>query len=160
MGKKVVVDEQPRVYFDCSKCPAFCCAIYERVQVTKRDINRLAKHFGVTPEVATERYTKMYGKERVLRRKKDPLLGVACQFLNHETRGCGIYHARPNVCREYPDRPRCVYYDVLQFERKQQDDENVLPLFQITFRKVEKKEVSDGNGSERIWEWKQKNGDK
>jgi Fe-S-cluster containining protein len=160
MGKKAVVDEQPRVYFDCSKCPAYCCGIYERVQVSKRDINRLARHFGVSVETATARYTKMNGPERVLRRKKDPLLGVACQFLNPETRGCTIYHARPAVCREYPGRPRCVYYDMLRFERQQQDDEDVLPLVQITFRKVEKKEIKDHNGSERIWEWKEKNGTK
>jgi Fe-S-cluster containining protein len=150
---KKITDEQPRVYFDCSKCPAFCCAIYERVQVSKRDINRLAKYFGVTVEAATERYTKMHSNERVLRRKKDPIFGQACQFLDHETRGCTIYHARPAVCREYPDRSRCAYYDLLQFEREQQDDINVLPLVQITFRKVEKKIVKDQNGSEKIWEW-------
>jgi Fe-S-cluster containining protein len=151
---KKITDEQPRVYFDCSKCPAFCCAIYERVQVTKRDINRLAKYFGLTVESATERYTKMYSGERVLRRKKDPIFGQACQFLDHETRGCTIYHARPAVCREYPDRTRCAYYDLLQFEREQQDDINVLPLVQITFRKVEKKVVQDQHGSEKIFEWK------
>ncbi|MGB7925463.1 MAG: YkgJ family cysteine cluster protein [Pyrinomonadaceae bacterium] len=155
MGKKIT-DEQPRIYFDCSKCPAFCCSIYERVQVTKRDINRLAKHFGVTPEVARTRYTKTHREsgERVLRRKKDLIFGEACQFLNPETRGCGIYHARPAVCREYPDRTRCVYYDVLQFERRQQDDDTVLPLIQITFRPVEKKEVNGKHGSEEIMEWK------
>ncbi|MGB9181892.1 MAG: YkgJ family cysteine cluster protein [Pyrinomonadaceae bacterium] len=157
MGKKVT-DEQPRTYFDCSKCPAFCCSIYERVQVTKRDINRLAKYFGVSVEKATRRYTKMWGGERVLRRKKDVIFEEACQFLNPETRGCTIYHARPAVCREYPDRARCVYYDVLKFERNQQDDPGVVPLVQLTFRKAEKKTVSDGNGSERIWEWKNKNG--
>ena len=159
MGKKVT-DEQPRVYFDCSKCPAFCCSIYDRVQVTKRDINRLAKYFGVSVEKATQRYTKLWGTERVLRRKKDVIFKEACQFLNPETRGCTIYHARPAVCREYPDRSRCAYYDVLQFERGQQDDPNVLPLVQITFRKTVKKTISDGNGSEKIWEWKSKNGDK
>ena len=160
MGSKKVTDEQPRVYFDCSKCPAYCCSIYERVAVTKRDINRLAKHFGVSVETATKRYTKMHSGERVLRRKKDVIFEETCQFLNEETRGCGIYHARPAVCRSYPDRSRCAYYDLLQFERKQQDDPNVLPLVQITFREVKKKVVSDGNGSEKIWEWKEKNGDK
>ncbi|MBV9210248.1 MAG: YkgJ family cysteine cluster protein [Acidobacteria bacterium] len=155
MGSKKVTDEQPRVYFNCSKCPAYCCSIYERVAVTKRDINRLAKHFGVSVETATRRYTKMHSGERVLRRKKDTIFEETCQFLNEETRGCGIYHARPAVCREYPARVRCSYYDVLQFERVQQDDPNVIPLVQITFREVEKKVVSDGNGSEKIWEWKQ-----
>ncbi|MBC7910947.1 MAG: YkgJ family cysteine cluster protein [Pyrinomonadaceae bacterium] len=155
MGIKKVTDEQPRVYFDCSKCPAYCCSIYERVVVTKRDINRLAKYFGVNVETATRRYTKLYNDERVLRRKQDVIFEEACQFLNPETRGCGIYHARPAVCREYPDRSRCAYYDVLQFERRQQDDPNVIPLVQITFREVKKTVVSNGNGSEQIYEWKQ-----
>ena len=139
MGKKIT-DEQPRTYFDCSKCPAFCCAIYERVQVTKRDVNRLAKHFGVTPEVAMARYTKVHptSGERVLRRKKDPIFGLACRFLDQQTRRCTIYHARPAVCREYPDRARCAYYDLLQFERRQQDDPATLPLVQITFRNGDK----------------------
>lgn len=152
-----ITDEQPRVYFDCSKCPAYCCAIYERVQVTKRDVNRLAKYFGVTAEVAARRYTKLNKEngERVLKRKKDEIFEEACQFLNPETRGCTIYHARPQVCREYPARSRCSYYDVLQFERLQQDDDTVLPLVQITFREVKKKVVHDDNGSEKIWEWKQ-----
>lgn len=155
-----ITDEQPRVYFDCSKCPAYCCSIYERVQVTKRDLNRLAKYFGVTADVAARRYTKIHKEsgERVLRRKKDVIFEEACQFINPETRGCTIYHARPQVCREYPDRSRCSYYDVLQFERRQQDDDTVLPLIQITFREVKKKVVHDENGSEKIWEWK--NGDK
>lgn len=154
---KKITDEQPRVYFDCSKCPAFCCSIYERVQVSKRDLNRLAKHFGVSTETAARRYTKIHREsgERVLRRKKDVIFEEACRFINPETRGCTIYHARPAVCREYPDRTRCAYYDVLQFERRQQDDENVLPLIQITFREVEKKTVHDDNGSEKIREWKQ-----
>ncbi|HEX7997717.1 MAG TPA: YkgJ family cysteine cluster protein [Pyrinomonadaceae bacterium] len=157
MGKKIT-DEQPRVYFDCSKCPAYCCSIYERVQVTKRDLNRLARYFGVSVETAERRYTKIHKEsgERILRRKKDVIFEEACQFLNPETRSCGIYHARPEVCREYPDRSRCSYYDLIQFERRQQDDENVLPLIQITFREVKKKTVHDENGSERIWEWKQK----
>ena len=152
MSRKIT-DEQPRVYFDCSKCPAYCCSIYERVAVTRRDVNRLAKYFGVSFETATKRYTKMNSGERVLRRKKDQIFGQACQFLDLETRGCTIYHGRPAVCREYPARTRCSYYDLLQFERRQQDDPNVLPLVQITFREVEKKQIRNEEGSEKIWEW-------
>ena len=127
-------DDQARSYYDCAKCPGYCCSIYERVQVTKRDVNRLAAHFGVTFEVASERFTKLNGKERVLRRKADPIFGKACKFLNPETRRCTIYHARPGVCREYPARARCAYYDLLVFERGQQSDNDVVPLVQITFR--------------------------
>jgi len=102
--------------------------------VTPRDIRRLAKHFSVTEEVATVRYTKLFEKERVLRRKADPIFGQACHFLNPETRRCTIYNARPAVCREYPDTTRCAYYDLLKFERQQQGDPDALPLVKITFR--------------------------
>jgi uncharacterized protein len=125
---------KPRVTYDCTKCPAFCCSIYERVEVKPRDLQRLARYFGVSVEVAEQRYTKRYENERILRRQADPLLGRVCRFLNLETRGCGIYEARPDVCREYPGRPRCSYYDVLQFERETQGDPDVIPLVQITFR--------------------------
>jgi Fe-S-cluster containining protein len=121
--------------YDCVDCPAYCCSVYERVQVTPRDIRRLAKHFGITEEVAMQRYTKIYEKERVLRRKKDPLFGEACQFINPETRGCTIYNARPAVCRDFPITKRCAYYDLLSFEREQQDDPKVIPLVRITFKK-------------------------
>ena len=157
---KKITDEQPRVYFDCSKCPAYCCAIYERVEVTKRDLNRLAKYFSLTVEATEKRYTKIdrSSGERVLRRKKDTIFEQACMFLDQKTRGCTIYHGRPTVCREYPARSRCSYYDLIQFERKQQDDPSVVPLVQITFRDVIKETIHDQNGSEKIWEWK--NGDK
>lgn len=120
--------------YDCSKCPAYCCSVYERVQVTPRDVNRLAKHFGLAYETALVRFTRAYKEERILRRKADPVLGQACIFLNPATRQCKIYQARPLVCREYPDAKRCGYYDLLQFERQQQNDPDVLPLVRITFR--------------------------
>lgn len=120
--------------YDCTKCPAYCCSIYERVQVTKRDIQRLAKHFGVSYEAAQQRFTRLYNDERVLRRKADPIFGQACKFLNPETRQCTIYHARPAVCHEFPNTKRCAYYDLIEFERNQQDDPDVVPLVKITFR--------------------------
>jgi Fe-S-cluster containining protein len=151
---KTIKDDQPRTYFDCTKCPAFCCSIYERVQVTKRDITRLAKHFGVTFEAARRRFTRQWEDERVLKKVKDTIFPETCMFLDQEKRGCTIYHARPAVCREYPDRVRCVYYDVLQFERRQQADDTVVPLVQITFREVKKEPAAqNGNSKEKVWEW-------
>ena len=137
MAGKTIKDDQPRVHFDCNKCPAFCCSIYERVAVTKRDINRLAKHFGVTPEEAERRYTTDYDGERVLKRVKDAIFEKTCAFLDQKTRGCSIYHARPGVCRSYPGRSRCAYYDLLRFERVQQGDEGVVPRVTFVFRDVE-----------------------
>jgi Fe-S-cluster containining protein len=126
--------ETKPAYYNCAKCPAYCCSIYERVQVTKRDLKRLAKHFGVDLDTAARRVSTVWQGERVLRRKADPIFGKACKFLNPLTRQCTIYHARPLVCREFPARSRCAYYDLLTFERSQQGDPTVLPLVQITFR--------------------------
>lgn len=120
--------------YDCDKCVAYCCSIYDRVQVTPRDIRRLAVHFRVLPEVASQRFTKLFGKERILRRKADRLFGQACMFLNQETRKCTIYQVRPAVCRDFPDSSRCAYFDLIEFERKQQNDADAIPLVKITFK--------------------------
>jgi hypothetical protein len=155
---KKVTDDQPRVYFDCDKCPAYCCSIYERVEVTKRDINRLAKYFGVSFETARRRYTTKWEGEPVLRRVPDQIFPETCIFLDQEKRGCTIYHARPEVCREYPGRSRCAYYDVLQFERRQQNDAGVIPLVQITFREDAPTETGRGNSREKVWKWEPEKG--
>ena len=67
MGETATKAKQ-KSYYDCTDCPAFCCSVYERVQVKPSDIRRLAKHFGVTEEVATARYTKIYANEREIGR--------------------------------------------------------------------------------------------
>lgn len=113
--------------YDCLKCPAYCCS-YDRIIVTGHDLRRLAKHFGVTPEEAQKRYTKTVANERVLRHQKDEIYGSICQFIDKQTRRCTIYEARPGVCHEYPDRPHCGYYDFLKWERRQQEDEEFIPL--------------------------------
>jgi hypothetical protein len=114
---------------------AFCCSIYERVEVTPRDVRRLAKHFQLTKEQAEKRFTTVRWGGRVLRRKKDELLGRTCKFLDPATRYCTIYEARPQACREYPGRTRCSYYEVLRFEREIQEDPSIVPIIRLTFRK-------------------------
>jgi len=133
--------------FDCLNCVGICCSVYNRVEVTGRDINRIARHFNITPEAATARFTKVVEGERVLRRKKDPLLGETCIFHDLDKRLCGQYDARPHVCRIWPDHGDggCVYYDVLQFERDQQGKDNVVPLIQLAYKVEDKK--AKGNGS-------------
>jgi Fe-S-cluster containining protein len=141
--KPTITDRQPRALFDCGQCPAFCCSVYERVQTNRRDVNRLAKFFGVPFEVAERRYTRMVEGERVLKRVPDKVLDEACMFLDQDTRRCTIYHARPGTCREYPTTRRCAYYDLLRFERRQQGDDTVVPVVRITFQEWRK---PDGGG--------------
>lgn len=114
------------VFYNCSKCPAYCCS-YERIQVTRRDIDRLARHFGLTYEQAERRFTKIVQGERVLRHKKDHIFDSVCRFLDAETRRCTVYEARPAVCRDYPGGRRCGYYDFLAAERSRQGDEEFIP---------------------------------
>ena len=126
--------KKKRVYFDCEKCPAFCCSVYERVSVGDEDLERLAQHFKVSFAEAEKLCTKKWEDERILKRQRDTLLGEACHFLDLQTRACTIYDARPETCRDYPTQNRCAYFDLLQFERKHQGDPEALPLVQIEFR--------------------------
>lgn len=125
--------QKPTSQYDCSRCPAYCCSIYGEVRVTRRDLRRLADHLELSLEQARSRHTKVLGRVRVLRRKKDPVLGTSCSFLDPVTRRCQVYEGRPEVCREYPGTERCAYFDVLQFEQRAQGTKRVLPLIQVTF---------------------------
>lgn len=109
--------------YDCARCPAYCCT-YAEIAATRRDIERLAKHFDVDAAAAEKRFTKPTddGKKRMLRHRRDEHFGTACMFLDSETRNCTIYKARPQVCRDFPGTYRCGYYEFLKFERYLLDD--------------------------------------
>jgi Fe-S-cluster containining protein len=124
---KPKVSRKLRVLYDCDKCPAYCCS-YAMITVKVSDIKRLARHFAVTYEEAEKRYTKMGWGERILRHRKDETYSSVCQFLDNETRRCTVYHARPYVCRSYPEERRCGYYEFLSWEREHQDDQEFIPL--------------------------------
>lgn len=107
-----------RTFYNCDKCPAYCCS-YPRIIVNKTDIKRLAKHFGLAFEKAKKKFTKK-GHEKgeiILRHQKEEHFGTICQFIDLETRGCTVYHARPKICRDFPGTKRCGYYDFLKSER-------------------------------------------
>lgn len=126
--------KKTRQHYDCAACPAYCCSIYGRVIVSKPDLKRLAKHAGISSEKAAKRYTSVIDDERVLKRRKDAIFGEACRFLDPQTRGCTIYESRPDVCRDYPGQPRCVYYDMMQFEQGAQDEPSLLPVVRFVHR--------------------------
>lgn len=114
------------VLYDCDACPAYCCS-YARIIVDARDIARLAKRFGITPERARVRFTKAGDEpgERVLRHQGDAIFDTVCRFLDTETRRCTVYEARPSICRDHPGKRRCGYYDFLMYEREMQEDDTL-----------------------------------
>jgi Fe-S-cluster containining protein len=118
-----------RTKYSCEKCPAYCCS-YPEIEVTSRDIERLARHLGLAYAEAEERFTKYDAGEKVrlLRHRHDRIFASVCTFLDQKTRRCTVYEVRPAVCREYPDSPRCGYYEFLKFERAHQDDPKFIAL--------------------------------
>ena len=126
MAKKELPVLKP--LYDCTKCPGYCCS-YDYIIVTKRDVKRLGKRFGLSAEAAEQKFTKMIeGYGRVLRHRKDTVYKSTCRFFHPTKRQCTVYEDRPNVCREYPDGRRCGYFDFLSWERKHQQDETFIPL--------------------------------
>lgn len=90
------VAEEIESNIDCRAC-ANCCKVAE-TDVTKRDIARLGRYLGVTPEQFVEQYTTASAfeqKEPILRRRD-----TGCIFL--EGNDCSIYEARPDTCRDFP----------------------------------------------------------
>jgi Fe-S-cluster containining protein len=108
--------------YDCAKCPGYCCS-YPTIPLTKPDLHRLARHFGLGFREAKAKYTVARDDDPyTMRRKADKHFGRVCQFFDTEKRRCGIYQARPSTCRSYPERGSCGYYDFLKSERWLQDD--------------------------------------
>lgn len=115
-----------RKAYDCLKCPGYCCS-YPVIQLSKPDIARLARHFGLAIADAEARFTKTaHGYKRVMRRKKDQHFGRICRFFDTDKRRCTVYEARPAVCRNFPNGSRCGYYDFLAFERAHQKDKETI----------------------------------
>jgi hypothetical protein len=113
--------------YNCSKCPGYCCS-YPLIPLTKRDVERLAKHFDLSFEEARVKFTKEdSGEKYAMRRKADKYFGRICRFFDTEKRRCTVYEARPSTCRSYPGG-RCGYYDFLSSERNMQQDPDFIAL--------------------------------
>ena len=125
-GKATSNGRALRVLYNRGKCPAYCCT-YARINVTRRDVTRLAARFDISYEDAERKYTKIVSGDRVLKHREDQVFKKACVFLDQEERRCTVYEARPAVCRGYPNSLRCGYYDFLASERRRQCDDEFIP---------------------------------
>lgn len=114
--------------YDCMKCPGYCCS-YPIIEITQRDVARLARHFGISVEAARTKFTKRaHGLEIVLRRQDDPHFGRICKLFDTVERRCTAYAGRPGICRQFPGENRCGYYDFLSFEREHQKDKDFIAV--------------------------------
>ncbi len=84
---------------DCRAC-ANCCKVAE-TNIEQRDVERLAKFFGMTAKQFIMEYTTMSVQEEdeeeelILRRTES-----GCIFLDGND--CTVYEARPDTCQDFP----------------------------------------------------------
>ena len=86
--------EEIEAQIDCTQC-ANCCRITE-VEITERDIERLAKELGATPEVFLRDFTQRDSDDHLILKRTE----AGCVFL--EGNLCSVYDARPQDCMNFP----------------------------------------------------------
>jgi Fe-S-cluster containining protein len=95
-----------RVY--CSYCPGYCCYRLQgaTLYLDATDINRIARHFGITDGEVRSLYLE--GKNTFKVRADG-----SCVFLSNEKmkQRCSIHEARPKQCREFPYEKPCPYLE-------------------------------------------------
>jgi len=123
-----------KVKYDCLKCPGYCCS-YPNIHLQDSDIERLSKHLGMDEATFRKKHTQKGFKEEgakkrptVLAHQEDEHFGSICWFFDTEKRCCTVYEGRPEICREYPGRKRCGYYEFLKFERDAQEDPDYVAI--------------------------------
>lgn len=106
-SKSEPMSENPPL--SCLKCPSLCCRMAGYVQVSRRDIRRLAKYLGLTVREFEARHIVRKTRKGEKLIKED---GETCQFLAAD-RTCTVYKARPRDCRGYVcwDQDDSTVYD-------------------------------------------------
>jgi len=84
----------PANVFTCRRCGQ-CCQGIGGIVLAARDIERLCRHLGLDRETLLSRYAEQVADRPRLVSRKDGY----CVFYQG---GCGIYEARPDVCRAWP----------------------------------------------------------
>jgi Fe-S-cluster containining protein len=80
---------------DCTQC-AQCCRV-ATVQVSERDVERLARYLRIPRDRFLADYTMESAEEgRILKRTES----AGCVFLDGNT--CTAYEARPDICQRFP----------------------------------------------------------
>ncbi|MBB5349246.1 YkgJ family cysteine cluster protein [Desulfoprunum benzoelyticum] len=90
----------------CNYCPGYCCYRLKgsTLLITAEDINRLARHFGISDGEVRQRYIE---DRNTFKTRSDG----SCPFLSNDrmTKRCSVHPARPRQCREFPYEQPCPY---------------------------------------------------
>ena len=90
----IKIAQQVEEEIDCLEC-ANCCRV-ATAKVTDRDVEKLAKHFSMTPGKFKAQYTEPNEEEgRILKRTES-----GCVFLDGNY--CTVYESRPQSCDLFP----------------------------------------------------------
>jgi uncharacterized protein len=114
--KPKVLDDRFRVQheavfqeIDCLEC-ANCCKTTSPLFIMA-DIERLAKHLKVKPQVFIETYLTIDEDDDYV------LQSTPCPFLGEDNK-CFVYEHRPKACREYPHTNRKRIYQIMDLTLK------------------------------------------
>jgi len=86
--------EEIEEQIDCTVC-ANCCKV-ATARLTKRDVERLARHLRVKPGVLLRDYSETSEEEGLVLRRT----AAGCVFLDGTA--CTVYDERPASCRDFP----------------------------------------------------------
>jgi len=87
----------------CTEAP--CCNLNDPIAVTWRDVQRLAKGYGISNKKVIKKYLDYHAHPDYPGIKYKIKSVTPCQWNDPETFRCTIYDIRPNVCRAYPITP-------------------------------------------------------
>lgn len=90
----------------CNYCPGYCCYRLEgsTLLLTATDINRMARHLGISDGEVCNRYLENKNTFKV---KEDG--SCILQAPDRMTKRCTIHEARPDQCRRFPYGLPCPY---------------------------------------------------
>ncbi len=95
---------EPGLPFHCTGCGDCCTGEPGAVWLDDADVTRLAAHLGLEVQAFEEKHVRLVAGRRSLFER----FNGDCEFFNRETRGCGLYDARPTQCRTYPWWPHLI----------------------------------------------------
>lgn len=88
--------------FACQSGCTRCCDTKGFVYITEKDLNRIAKHLGLTAKAFEKKYVIRYPHMLRLRKPRKS----QCHFLT--ANGCSVHVVKPVQCRTYPFWPELV----------------------------------------------------